>query len=81
MEKITKKFAEYQKELENNPGKYQEYLYPPHGFAGQTSGFSIVEATPEQINNVSIYWTPILKLKYKPIVEAATFVKQYMESK
>ena len=79
MEKITKKFAEYQKELENNPGKYQEYLYPPQKFAGQTKGFSIVEATPEQINNVSIYFTPLLKLKYKPIEDLAKFVEQYMK--
>jgi hypothetical protein len=34
-----------------------------------------VEGTPEQINKVLIYWTPLLKLKYKPIREAATYVE------
>jgi hypothetical protein len=81
LEKVIKKFVEYQKEHEKNPGKYQEYLYPPHAFAGQTKGFSIVEATPEQINNVGIYWTPLLTFKYKPIGESAKFIEQYMKSK
>lgn len=80
MEKVFKKFGEYVKEHEANPGKYQKYLFPPH-FTGQTKGFSIVEGTPEQINNVLIYWTPLLKIKAKPIRDTATYVKQYMESK
>ena len=80
MDKVFNKFGEYMKEHEENPGKYQEYLYPPH-FIGQTKGFSIVEGTPEQVNNVLIYWTPLLKLKYKPIREAAKYVEQYMKSK
>ena len=79
LDKVVKKFVDYQKEHEKNPGKYQEYLYPPHAFAGQTKGFSIVEATPEQINNVGIYWTPLLMFTYKPIGESAKFVEQYMK--
>jgi hypothetical protein len=79
MEKVFKKFGEYMKEHEEKPGKYQEYLYPTQKFAGQTKGFSIVEATPEQINNVSIYFTGLAKLKYKPIEDLAKFVEQYMK--
>ena len=60
--------------------KYQEYLFPPH-FMGQTNGFSIVEGTPEQVNNAIIYWTPLLKMKYKPIRAAAQYVEQYMKFK
>ena len=81
MDKAFKKFGEYMKEHEENPGKYQEYLYPSHGFAGQPQGFSIVEATIEQINNVAMYWTPLLTFKYKPIVESAKFVEQYLKPK
>ena len=80
IEKVLKKFGEYKKELEENPGKYQEYLFPPH-FTGQTKGFSIVEGTPEQINNVLIFWTPLIKFKYIPIREAAKYFEQYMKSK
>ena len=76
---MFKKMTEYRKEHEENPGKFQEYLYPPQKFAGQTKGFSIVEATPEQINNVSIYFTELVKLKYKPIEDLAKFVEQYMK--
>jgi hypothetical protein len=81
MEKVFNKFGEYMKDHEKNPGKYQEYLYPSHGFAGQSKGFSLVEATPEQINNVIIDWTPLMKLKYNPIVEASKLVEQFMKSK
>ena len=80
MEKVVKKFGEYKKEHEENPGKYQEYLFPPH-FTGQTKGFSIVEGTPEQINNVLIFWTPLIKFKYIPIRKAAKYFEQYMKSK
>ena len=40
-----------------------------------------MEGTPEQINSVLIFWTPLLKLKYEPIREAAKYVEQYMKSK
>lgn len=80
MEKASKKFGEYMQEHEKNPGKYQEYLYPPH-FIGQSNGFSIVEASPEQINNLIIYWTPFLKLKYKPIRQASKFMEQFSKFK
>jgi hypothetical protein len=81
LEKVVNKFVKYQKEHEKNPGKYQEYLYPPHAFVGQTKGFSIVEATPEQINNVAIYWTPELTFKYKAIDQSSNFVEQYLKTK
>jgi len=81
LDKAAKKFVEYQKELEKNPEKYPTYVFPPHAFVGQTKGFSVVEATPEQINNYTIYWTPFLKLKYMPIVQSSEFVGQYMKSK
>ena len=80
MDKAAKKFVEYMQEHEKKPEKYQKYLYPPQ-FIGQTNGVSLVEGTPEQINNVMIYWTPLLKMKYKPIREAAKYVEQYMKSK
>ena len=80
-EKIIPKFQEYTKDHEENPGKYQEYLVGGHAFAGQTKGFSVAEATPEQITNVFLFWRGLLKLKYQPIREVAKVVAQYLESK
>ncbi len=79
MENAVKKFKEYHKEREKNPEKYQEYLSPAYAFAGQTKGFALVEATPKQINNVAIYWAPLLHLKYKPIVQLSTFNEEIMK--
>ena len=44
-------------------------------------GFSVVEATPEQIVNGVLYWHPELKLKYMPIIESAKFIEQHLRSK
>ena len=81
MDKVIKKFAEYQKELEKNPDKYQTYIYPPHAFGGETKGFSIVEATPEQMVENVLYWTPLLRMKYKAIVASAKIAQQYLKPK
>ena len=80
-EKIVPKFQEYMKDHEENPGKYQEYLLGGHAFAGQTKGFSVVEATPEQISNVFLFWRSLLHLKYVPIEEITNIVGQYLETK
>ena len=74
MEKVFNKFGEYLKDHEKNPGKYPEFLWPCHAFAGQSKGFSLVEATPEQINNEIFYWNPLLKLNFNPIIEVSKLV-------
>ena len=73
--------AKVQQESEKNPGKYPEYIFPAHSIGGQTKGFSVVEATPEQTVNGILYWHPELKLKYMPIYETAKIMEQYMKSK
>ncbi|MGD2200909.1 MAG: hypothetical protein PVJ38_04670 [Candidatus Bathyarchaeota archaeon] len=67
--------------MEKYPGKYPEYLVPPHSIGGQMKGFSMVEATPDQIVNGVLYWHPELKLKYMPIIEGVKFVEQRLKSK
>jgi hypothetical protein len=81
MDKVIKKTVNIQQEAEKNPGKYPEYIFPPHSIGGQTKGFSVVEATPEQTVNGILYWHPELKLKYMPIYETAKITEQYMKSK
>jgi hypothetical protein len=81
MDKVTEKSVKHQEEMKKNPGKYPEYLFPPHTIGGQTKGFSVVEATSDQIVNGVMYWRPELKLKYMPIIESAKSIEQYLKSK
>ena len=81
MDKVIEKSIKVQKEAEKNPEKYPEYIFPPHTIGGQPKGFSVVEATPEQIVTGVSYWRPELKLKYMPIIESAKFIEHYMKSK
>ena len=81
MGKVIEKSIKAQKEAEANPGKYPEYIFPPHSISGQPKGFSVVKATPEQIVTGVNYWSPELKLKYMPIIESAKFIEHYMKSK
>jgi len=81
MDKVIKKTVNMLQEAKKNPGKYPEYIFPPHSIGGQTKGFSVVEATPEQTVNGILYWHPELKLKYMPIYETAKITEQYMKSK
>ena len=81
LDKVAKKFVELPEMRKKNPGKYPEYIFPPHTIGGQPKGFSVVEATPEQIVTGVSYWRPELKLKYMPIIESAKFIEHYMKSK
>jgi hypothetical protein len=81
MGKVIEKSVKAQKEAEKNPGKLPEYIMPPYSIGGQTKGFSVVEAEPEQIVNGVLFWHPELKLKYMPIIESGKFIEKYMKSK
>ena len=81
MDKVVEKSVKAQEDAKKNPGKYPEYIFPPHAIGGQPKGFSLVEATPEQIVTGVTYWRPELKVKYMPIIESAKFIEQHMKSK
>jgi hypothetical protein len=81
MAKVIEKSVKAQKIGEKNPGKFPEYIMPPHTIGGQTKGFSVVEAEPDQIVNGVLFWHPELKIKYMPIIESSKFIEKYLKSK
>ena len=81
MDKVIESSLKAQKESEKNPEKFAKYIMTPQSIGGQTKGFSVVEATPEQMVNSVLHWHPELKMKYMPIVDTAKFIEQYMKSK
>lgn len=81
LDKLIDKNVKLGELRKNNPGKYPEHLFPSHHIAGQTKGFTVIEATSEQIANGVVYWYPELKLKFMPIIETTKFIEQYLKSK
>ena len=81
LDRVIEKSVKHAEVTKKNPGKYPEYILPPHSISGQMKGFTVVEATPEQMVNGVLYWHPELKLKYMPIIESAKFMEQHLKSK
>ncbi|MCK4953573.1 hypothetical protein KAS14_07295 [Candidatus Bathyarchaeota archaeon] len=79
------KLIELDRQHEGNrkkfPNKYSKVLFPSHGMSGETKGFTIVETTPEKIINSTLFFMPVMKLKYVPIIESAKIMEQYLKSK
>jgi hypothetical protein len=63
-----------------HPERYPTWLFPFHA-TGQTTGFSIQEATPEQMSYNILKHTPLYKVKYVPIVDLPTLREQYQMMK
>ncbi len=81
LDKVIELSMKEQKEIEKNPEKFGKYIMTPQSIGGQMKGFSVVEATPEQMVLSVLHWGPEVKMKYMPIVDAAKFIAQYMKSK
>ena len=77
MDKVIEKAEKRTKDEEKNPEKYATTLYPSHSLGGQTKGFAIVEATPEQCRNTIMYYSPELKVKYVPLYETSKLIEEY----
>ena len=79
------KVMELNKQREENrkkfPDKYSKVLFPSHGMSGETKGFTIVDTTPEKIINAILFFMPVMKLKYVPILESAKIMEQYLNPK
>lgn len=80
-DKVVDKYLKMREDREKNPDKYPEVLFPSHSTAGKTEGLQVVEATADQIMDAVLYWRPLLKLKYVPLIESAKIVEKYLKSK
>ena len=81
LDKVIKKSLKRTQNVEKNPEKYAKTLYPSHSLGGQTKGFSIVDATPEHVREIVLYYLPEMKVKFVPIIESASYIDDYQKSK
>ena len=72
---------EYMKAYEKNPGKYYEYVFPPH-YIGNGKGVSVVEITdPAQLVNAQVFLERGFKMKFIPITDITEQITTYMSQK
>jgi len=81
LEKWYKREEERKKDSEVD-ARYTKVLFPPHAFgSGLSKGFSIDEASPEQIVNTTMFWYPEMKMEFVPIYDLAKMSEVYLKSK
>jgi hypothetical protein len=65
---------------QKEPERYGEYLLPPQEM-GYCKGFTISEATPEQVLNSRVFWFPEMKMKFVPCGDVSNWIEAYMKTK
>lgn len=75
---IRKQFIE---DVEKHPEKYPKTLFPSHVMGGEAKGFAVYEGTSEQLTRLSIYFKPLMTLKFVPLFKSEKFIEQYLEMK
>jgi hypothetical protein len=80
-DKVIEKYRQLTTEREKTPEKYTKQLFPPHGIGGEHNGFTVVEATSEQITNTVLLYSPEVTVSYVPIFESAKVIEQYLNMK
>jgi hypothetical protein len=80
--KLAKKAKTYDEDKEKNPEKYPYTIIPAHFIINGTKAFSILEVENEkQMANKFAFMLPESSYTFLPIIDARTFLKQYMELK
>jgi len=79
LDKVIEKSVKRTKMREKNPEKYLKTLFPSHSIGGQCKGFSVVEATPEQVRDYVLYSLPELQVNFKPLFESAKMIEDYQK--
>ena len=79
---LAKKAKEYDEDKKKNPGKYPDAIVPAHFMIKGCKGVAILEVSdPIQMANKFAFMLPESKYTFVPIIDARTFIKQYMEMK
>ena len=81
-DKMIEKYKQAMEGREKVPEKFPKILFGPYSLGGEWKGFTVYEdATPEQMTNLILHYTPEEKMKFVPIFEGAKFIEIYMKMK
>ena len=81
IDKAIKNVQVIAKDREKHPDKYPKSIFSSHSLAGETKGFEVVEATPQQMINDINAWIGLLTQKFVPILKTSKIIENYQKSK
>ena len=79
--KAIKKYLEYEKEMEKAPEKYPKTILPNHVTLDKFGGYSLIEATAEQLGRQQNYFGSLIQYKYIPVLEGSKAMAISAETK
>jgi len=80
--KLAEKAKVYDEDKKKNPDKYPDAIIPAHFVIEGTKAVAILEVHDEkQMANKFAFMLPEASYTFTPIIDARTFLKQYMEMK
>ena len=81
IDKVIEKSKQAMAEREKGSEKFPKIIFPAHSLCDEFKGFTIEEATPEQIANLVFQYMPEMRVKFVPILESAKIIEQYLKMK
>ena len=80
-DKMIEKYNQAIEEREKVPEKFPKILFGPYSIGGEWKGFTVYEATPEQMTNLVLHYMPEEKLKFMPIFDGKKVIERYLKMK
>jgi len=82
LHELAKKAKVYDENKKKTPDKFPDAIVPAHFMIKGCKGVAILEVSdPIQMANKFAFMLPESKYTFVPIIDARTFLKQYMEMK
>jgi hypothetical protein len=81
LDKIIEKYKQAMEDREKVPNKFPKILFGPYSLGGEWKGFTVYDATPEQMTNLALHYMPEEKVKFVPIFDSKKAVELYLEMK
>jgi hypothetical protein len=78
---IIKKYKQRMGDREKFPEKFPKILFGPYSLGGEWKGFTVYDATPEQMINLVLHYTPEEKMKFVPIFNGAKIIERWEKMK
>ena len=81
-EKYIEKFRQMTAEREKGTATSPKLVFGPYLFEGERAGFSVYETDdPDKLMALGIFFSPVLTIRFVPIIESARFAELYYKMK
>jgi hypothetical protein len=82
MDKVLERKAQTSAIREKDPERFPKVIFGPFTMGGEAKSFVVYETdNPDQLWNIALHYTPLVKWKFVPIQESAKNVELYQKMK